>query len=37
MDAGKIIDKGTHDELNQSCDIYHEIVKSQIDSMEVSL
>lgn len=37
MDAGKIIDKGTHDELNKSCDIYHEIVKSQIDSMEVSL
>ncbi len=37
MDSGKIIDKGTHDELNQSCDIYHEIVKSQIDSMEAKL
>lgn len=37
MDSGKIIDKGTHDELNQSCDIYREIVKSQIDSMEANL
>lgn len=37
MDNGKIIDKGTHDELNDSCSIYHEIVKSQIDNMEASL
>lgn len=37
IDAGKIIDKGTHDELNRSCDIYHEIVKSQIDNMEAKL
>lgn len=37
MDAGEIIDRGTHDELNESCSIYHEIVKSQIDSMEASL
>lgn len=37
MDNGEIIDKGTHDELNNTCSIYHEIVKSQIDSMEVNL
>lgn len=37
IDNGKIIDRGTHDELNDSCSIYHEIVKSQIDSMEVGL
>ena len=37
MDNGEIIDKGTHDKLNRSCDIYREIVKSQIDTMEVNL
>lgn len=37
IDNGEIIDKGTHDELNESCSIYHEIVKSQIDNMEASL
>ena len=34
IDNGEIIAKGTHDELNDTCDIYHEIVKSQIDTME---
>ena len=34
IDNGEIIDRGTHEELNSSCSIYHEIVKSQIDSME---
>ena len=37
IDNGEIIDKGTHDELNESCNIYHEIVKTQIDNMEASL
>lgn len=37
MDNGEIIDKGTHDDLNESCSIYHEIVKTQIDNMEASL
>ncbi|MBR0271894.1 MAG: ABC transporter ATP-binding protein [Methanobrevibacter sp.] len=37
MDNGEIIDRGTHDELNETCDVYHEIVSSQIDSMEVTL
>jgi len=36
MDNGEIIDRGTHNELNDSCSIYHEIVKSQIDSMEAN-
>lgn len=37
MDNGEIVDRGTHEELNDTCSIYHEIVKSQIDSMEASL
>lgn len=37
MNNGEIIDRGTHDELNENCDIYHEIVTSQIDSMGVNL
>ena len=37
MNNGEIIDRGTHDELNESCEIYHEIVTSQIDSMGVNL
>ena len=37
IDNGEIIDRGTHDELYSSCSIYHEIVKSQIDSMETGL
>lgn len=37
MDNGEIIDRGTHDELNRSCRIYHEIVKSQIEDMGVGL
>lgn len=36
MDKGEIIDKGTHDELNKRCDIYHEIVLSQVDNMSES-
>lgn len=37
IDNGEIIDRGTHDELNSSCNIYHEIVKSQIEAMEASI
>ena len=37
IDNGKIIDSGTHDELNESCNIYQEIVKSQIETMAVDL
>ena len=31
LDEGKIIEKGTHDYLNENCTIYREIVSSQID------
>ena len=37
IDNGEIIDRGTHDELNISCSIYQDIVKSQIDNMEANL
>ena len=31
LDEGEIIDKGTHDYLNENCNIYREIVASQIE------
>ena len=31
IDEGEIIDKGTHDYLNENCNIYREIVASQIE------
>ena len=31
LDEGKIIDKGSHDYLNEKCSIYREIVSSQIE------
>ncbi|MDO5842626.1 MAG: ABC transporter ATP-binding protein [Methanobrevibacter ruminantium] len=31
LDEGEIIDKGSHDYLNENCKIYREIVSSQID------
>jgi ATP-binding cassette subfamily B protein len=34
IDNGEIIDRGTHDELVEGCEIYMEIVTIQIDSME---
>lgn len=34
IDNGKIIDRGTHDNLVESCEIYREIVNIQIDYME---
>lgn len=37
LDHGKIIDSGSHDYLNSNCDIYREIVTSQIDNMEAGL
>lgn len=37
IDNGEIIDKGTHDTLNESCEIYREIVNTQVDSMGVGL
>ena len=37
LDNGEIIDKGSHDKLVESCEIYREIVNTQIDNMEVTL
>lgn len=34
IDNGEIIDKGTHEQLVESCEIYKEIVDIQIDKME---
>ena len=31
LDEGEIIDKGSHDYLNENCNIYSEIVSSQIE------
>ena len=31
LDEGRIIDKGSHDYLNENCNIYREIVSSQIE------
>ena len=31
LDEGGIIDKGSHDYLNENCDIYREIVSSQVE------
>ncbi len=33
LDDGKIIDRGTHDNLIESCNIYREIVNSQVDTL----
>ena len=33
MEKGEIIDRGTHDSLAQSCEIYKEILNSQSDIM----
>ncbi|WP_295115246.1 ABC transporter ATP-binding protein [uncultured Methanobrevibacter sp.] len=34
IDKGEIIDRGTHDQLLESCDIYKEIANIQINNME---
>ena len=37
VDNGEIVDRGTHDELVESCEIYKEIANIQIDYMEALL
>lgn len=37
IDNGEIVDRGTHESLVESCEIYNEIVNTQIDSMEATL
>ena len=35
LDEGKVVGQGTHSELLNSCQVYQEIVKSQLDPDEV--
>ena len=37
IDNGEIVDRGNHNSLVESCEIYREIVNTQIDNMEVGL
>ena len=37
IDNGEIVDRGTHESLAESCEIYREIVNTQIDTMEALL
>lgn len=37
LDDGKIVGKGTHDELLASCDVYQQIAKSQLSAKELGL
>lgn len=37
IDNGEIVDRGTHESLVESCEIYREIVNTQIDTMEALL
>ena len=37
LNNGEIVDRGTHSQLNETCEIYKEIVSSQIDSMGVGI
>ncbi|WP_238883551.1 ABC transporter ATP-binding protein [Clostridium sp. YIM B02551] len=36
LDQGKVVGKGTHKELLNTCEIYHEIVSSQLSEEEIS-
>ena len=35
LDEGKVVGKGTHDELMQSCEVYREIAYSQLSAEEL--
>lgn len=35
LDDGKIVGKGTHDELLKTCEVYHEICMSQLSAEEI--
>ncbi len=37
IDNGEIVDRGTHESLTESCEIYQEIANTQIDTMEALL
>ena len=35
-DGGKIVQRGTHDELMRSCAVYQEIARSQLSAAELA-
>ena len=37
LDDGKIVGKGTHEELLNSCEVYRQIAKSQLSAKELGL
>ena len=37
LDDGRIVGKGTHEELLKNCSVYHEIAKSQLSASELGL
>ena len=37
LDDGKVVGKGTHEELLRSCEVYQEIAKSQLSEKERGL
>ena len=37
LDDGKIVGKGTHEELLKSCDVYRQIAKSQLSAKELGM
>jgi ATP-binding cassette subfamily B multidrug efflux pump len=36
LDKGRIVGIGTHKELMKTCDVYHEIVSSQLSMEEIA-
>lgn len=37
LEEGKIVGKGTHEELLRSCEVYQQIAKSQLSAAELGL
>ena len=37
MDEGKIVGKGTHEELLKNCEVYQQIAKSQMSAKELGI
>ena len=37
LDEGRIVGKGTHEELLKNCNVYQEIAKSQLSASELGL
>lgn len=37
LDDGKVVGKGTHEQLLKNCDVYREIAKSQLSAKELGM